>query len=255
MRVESIEPENGRYAADLVFVHGLWTTREIWRPAALGFAHRGWRCDLLDLRCDGAATNLEDWCGAVAAHLESLPAPAILIGHDAGALVALALGMRGLPRAVVASAPLLSGVSGVHPRLPVWIAKLRGTDLPPPLPGHEMLAVASAKGQARLAHALVPDPARLVASVSGPAIRPGRVQVPTLLVGYTRDSIAKRHLVEITAQGIGADFIAREAGHYAMLEEPWDAWMSEIQRWIIRRGGDALVQLEGDEDLDPDAMF
>jgi pimeloyl-ACP methyl ester carboxylesterase len=255
MKVESIEPENGRYAADLVFVHGLWTTKEIWRPAALGFAHRGWRCDLLDLRYESTAQSLEDWCGTVAAHLESLAAPAILIGHDAGALVALALGVRGLPHAVVASAPLLSGISGVHPSLPVWIAKLRGVDLPPPLPGHEMLAVASAKGRARLAHALVPDPARLVTSVQGPAIRPGRVQVPTLLVGYTGDPVAKRHLVEITAQGIGADFIARDAGHYAMLEEPWDAWMSEIQRWIIRRGSDALLNLEGDEDLDPDALI
>jgi pimeloyl-ACP methyl ester carboxylesterase len=255
MKVESIEPENGRYSADLVFVHGFWTTKEIWRPAALGFAHRGWRCDLLDLRCEAAAQTLEDWCGAVAAHLEGLASPAVLIGHDAGALVGLALAVRGLPRMVVASAPLLAGAGGVHPRLPVWIAKLRGRDLPPPLPDHGMLKIASAKGRARLAHALVPEPARLVTSVQGGATRPGRPQVPTLLVGYAQDPIAPRHLIEITAQGIGADFVVREAGHYAMLEEPWDAWMSEIQRWIIRRGGDDLLELEGDEDLDPDALI
>ena len=254
MNAEPIEPENGRYRSDLLFVHGLWTTAEIFRPAALGFAHRGWRCEMLDLR-EGGGDALEGWCEALAAHVATLESPPVLVGHDAGGLVALAVAERTPVRAVVASAPLLGGMPSVHPALPVWWARLRGATLPPPLPDHPAWAIASQKGRARLAAALVHERARLVASVRGPLATPGRPRVPAVLVGYEGDALVSRHLVEITARGIEADFAGLPGGHYAMLEEPWDAWMSPVQRWLVRNAGEDLLELRGDEDLDPDALI
>ena len=91
-----LEPENGRYRADLVFLHGLWTGPDIWEPAALGLAHRGWRCHLLDLRAGGDVDSLEQWCQRTAEFMANLERPPVLIGHDAGALVALLLLMASL---------------------------------------------------------------------------------------------------------------------------------------------------------------
>ena len=69
-------------------------------------AHRGWRCWLLDGRAlQGAGgAGLEAWRAAAADAIRSLESPPILVGHDAGALVALALAAEGLPRAVIAVA-------------------------------------------------------------------------------------------------------------------------------------------------------
>ena len=131
-RTVCIEPENGRYRADLVFLHGLWTTPDIWQPAALGLAHRGWRCHLLDMREGGDTVSLEQWSRSTADFISGCETPPILIGHDAGALVALALAESSLPRAVVADSPLLVGAPQLQPRLASTIARWRNAKLPPP---------------------------------------------------------------------------------------------------------------------------
>jgi len=252
-----IEPENGRYRADLVFLHGLWTTPDIWQPAALGLAHRGWRCHLLDMRSDeqGRDFEIEQWCQSAADFLLDCETPPIVVGHDAGALVALALAERSLPRAVVADAPLLVGPPQLQPRLANMIARWRNAELPPPAPTNPMAQVGSNAGVARLLNALTNEGARLVGSLVGRAIRPGRPAVPTLLMASPDDPVVPEHLVAITAQGIEAEYQKRSGGHYGMLEEPYDVWSSAVQRWLVRRAGTDLLVLRGDEDLDPDALI
>ena len=253
--VESIEPENGRYRADILFLHGLWTTAEIWKPAALGLAHRGWGCHLIDLRAGGPADTLETWCQRAQGVVEEFAERPILVGHDAGALVALALSEHALARAVVADAPLLSGAPRFHPRLALAIARWRKQSLPPPPEQAPMLQVGSAAGQTRLLHALCDDTARLVDSLRGRAIQPGRPVVPTLLMASPQDPVVPESLVAITAKGIEASYLPREGGHYGMLEEPYDIWMSQVQRWLVLHAGPDLLRLSGAEDLDPDALI
>ena len=250
-----IEPENGRYAADLVFLHGLWTTSDIWQPAALGFAHRGWRCHLLDLRGDGTADDLEQWCQTAAGFMEGLENPPVLIGHDAGALVALALAERSLPRAVVADAPLLTGPPQLQPRLAALVARWRNAKLPPPSATEPMVQTGASAGQARVLNALTPEAARLVSSLEGKAKRPGRPLVPTALIASPEDPVVPESLAAITAQGIEAEYLKRTGGHFGMLEEPYDLWLSLVQRWLVLRAGQDLLLLRGDEDLDPDALI
>src|SRR5712691_13543848 len=106
---ETVPPEGGRYAASLVLLPGLWAGRDAWRGFATFLAHRGWECRLLDLRGSGGfaarAAALEEYQGA-------LPGPAVLLGHDAGALLAAATGRRAT--AVVLLAPLVPGSAAVR---------------------------------------------------------------------------------------------------------------------------------------------
>jgi pimeloyl-ACP methyl ester carboxylesterase len=256
-RAVCIEPENGRYRADLVFLHGLWTTSDIWQPAALGLAHRGWRCHLLDMRAgEGAnASAFEQWCQSTADFIAGFETPPVLIGHDAGALVALVLAERSLPRAVVADAPLLVGPPQLQPRLANRIARWRNAKLPPPAATAPMIQTGSEAGRARVLNALTAEGARLVGSLTGRATRPGRPAVPTLILASPDDPAVPEHLVAITAQGIEAEYQKRSGGHYGMLEEPYDLWSSAVQRWLVRRAGPDLLVLRGDEDLDPDALI
>jgi hypothetical protein len=56
-------------------------------------------------------------------------------------------------------------------------------------------------------------------------------------------------LVEVTARGLEADFLALPGGHWGLVEGSLDPWMSELHRWIIRRIGSSILLLRGDEDL------
>ncbi len=248
-----IEGENERYAAPLVFLHGLWAGPEIWRPMAHGFAHRGWRCALADTR-DSAreAPGFEAWCEEVLRQLAPLDDAAVLVGHDAGALVALALAERGAVRAAVAVAPLLEGVTGVLDPFTRLRGRLGLGTAEPPSQGHPYREAASEQARAILMEALAAEPAGRPASLRGRAVTPGAAPVPSLLVAQTSDAVVPRPLVEVTANGIEADTLCLPGSHWPMLESQPDAWISPVHRWLIRRLGPALLLLQGDEDLQED---
>lgn len=248
-----VEPEGERYAADLLLLHGLWTVPSVWGRAAVGLAQRGWRCWLADLRAPVAGAEsgagLAAWSDRAAAALRDLATPPIVIGHDAGALVALALAERGLPRAAIAVAPLLAGVDAAVGRLARWRARWTAAEVPAPPLDHACFAGLGAEERSWLAARLVSEPGALVGSVRGRAIAPGAPRVPTLLVAQAADPLVSQALVEITARGIEADALTLAGGHFPMAEAKLDAWTSQLHRWIIRRAGPDLLQLRGDEDL------
>jgi pimeloyl-ACP methyl ester carboxylesterase len=248
-----IEPENARYTADLVFLHGLWTGPQVWTAVAGGFAHRGWRCVLVDLRPE-PRNSREDFA-ALCNRVEELargcsPLP-VVVGHDLGGLVTLALAGRGAARAGIAVAPLLEGTRGLvpWPRRAAARLGLAGGSVPPPPVSHPYFACDSAAGLDRLAKLLVDEPARRVLSLRGQALVPRQPAVPTLLVGHEADPIVPAVLVEVTARGLETDFMRLPGGHWPMLAERIDPWVTALHRWIIKRAGDSLLLLRGDEDL------
>jgi hypothetical protein len=95
----------------------------------------------------------------------------------------------------------------------------------------------------------VPEDARLFASLRGRALLPEAPAVPTLLVAQEGDAVVAPALIEVTARGIEADFERLPGGHWPMLGERIDAWMTSLHRWIIRRVGASILLLRGDEDL------
>jgi pimeloyl-ACP methyl ester carboxylesterase len=244
-----VEPENGRYAADLFFLHGLWTSSEIWQPVARGLAHRGWRCLLLERSEPAFAETFDAWVARAEAAMAPLSAPPIAIGHDAGGLVALALAGRSSVCATIAVAPLLEGPRGLLPLGRRLLARLTDAPVPPPDSSHPYWRVSSEKAAARLRAAQVPESASRITSLRGSALTPGAPKVATLFVSQRDDAVVSPALVEITARGVEADFRALPGGHWGLIEEGLDPWMTELHRWIIRRAGASILLLRGDEDL------
>src|SRR5436305_14547469 len=103
LSAETPPAEGARYAAGLVCIPGLWAGSGVWRGFASHLGHRGWECHLLDVR--GVAGGLAARAAAVREYAAALPAPAVLLGHDAGGLVAPAAAARGTAAAVVPLAP------------------------------------------------------------------------------------------------------------------------------------------------------
>jgi pimeloyl-ACP methyl ester carboxylesterase len=246
----AIEPENARYGVDLLLLHGAWVSSDVWQPAARGFAQRGWRCILVEAGAQepGAPASFAEWVEHAARAAARRQAPPIVLGHDAGALVALALAERARVTAAIAIAPLLEGAAPFISRAWLRVARWRGALVAPPEAGRPYRQAGSGQAAARLGASLAPEPAARLASLERGST-PGRAAVPTLLVAQRDDAAVPAALVEVTARGIEADYRSLPGGHWALLEEGLDAWMSELHRWIIRRIGGSILLLRGDEDL------
>ncbi len=245
-----VDPESERYRADLLLLPGLWLDAHVWRAVALGFAQRGWRCVLLDApRPDAESGELAPWAEHVAGIARSFATKPIVIGHDAGALVALELAARGAVRAAVAVAPLLEGLQRIVPRVRRAALRVWGRgSVQPPDPSHTYFAQVPARARERLLERLAPEPAARLREVERLA-RPAAPAVPAVLVAQQGDLVVPQLLVEICARGIEADFLPLAGGHWPMLEERIDAWTTRVHRWIIQRAGHGLLLLRGDEDL------
>jgi len=246
-----IEPENERYRADLVFVHGLWVGSGIWRAAAAGFAHRGWRCLLVDLPPAALSGDVvPSWPRFVAEVVRGRAVKPIVIGHDAGALLALELAARGAVCGAIAVAPLLEGLRGVLP--PVVRATLRlrrgSAAVRAPDPVQPYFSGVPLEQRAALQSSLVAEPVSWLRAVER-LTAPAAPAVPALLVAQQADVVAAQLFVEICARGIEADFQRLSGGHWPMLEARIDDWITPLHRWIIKRVGHGLLILRGDEDL------
>ena len=182
--------------------------------------------------------------------VDGLEMPAVLIGHDAGGLAALALAGHPKVCASVAVAPLLEGAGpllGASDRFRAWLG--RGEILPPGPEAAYQRVAPRGESAGSLEGLLVPEPAARPGSLSGSAKRPGSSSRPCLLVGQKQDEVVSPSLVEIVASGIEADFLELPGGHWPMLEPQLDGWMSAVHRWLVRRMGPELLLLDVREDL------
>src|SRR5689334_1252002 len=130
---ESVHAEGARYAAPLVCIPGLWAGPPAWRGFATYLGHRGWESHLVDLRA--VPGGIDARAAAVAAFAAELQAPPILVGHDAGGLVALAAAARVPTAGVVLVAPLAPGSREARAlvRAPrPLLALIRGGPIAPP---------------------------------------------------------------------------------------------------------------------------
>jgi pimeloyl-ACP methyl ester carboxylesterase len=238
--------EGARYRACLVLVPGLWAGPAAWRGFAAYLAHRGWESHMLDLRGQG---GLAARGAAVAEYAGSLPAPAVLIGHDAGAPAALAAAAARLPAALVLLAPVLPGSRGLRGlvgRPGSVLALLRGRPVARP----DVAALARAWGETgaaalRLAATLAAcEDAAVVREVawrrraSVPAVR-----APVLLLGGGRDPLLTPDAAAAVARGIGAEHqTLATAGHWPMAGPGWERAVDLVHRWLVQRLGEPLLE-------------
>jgi pimeloyl-ACP methyl ester carboxylesterase len=220
---DTVHPESGRYGASLVLVSGLWASPDLWRPLAGYLGHRGWESHLVDPRGQGGVAARG---AAVAAYAAALAVPPVLIGHDAGGLVALEAATRAPAAAVVLLAPIVPRtVSGraLGLRLTSVLAVLAGRP------------VAGPRGE-------TPDDAALVRDVLWGAL-PRRAGVPTLIVSTAEDPLlpaAARAAITALAADEGR-FIGPTRS--PLLGPTWRTPVDVVHRWLVRRLGEPLLEL------------
>jgi len=242
LSAETPRAEGARYAAGLVCIPGLWAGSGVWRGFASHLGHRGWECHLLDVR--GVAGGLAARAAAVREYAAALPAPAVLLGHDAGGLVALAAATRGATAAVVLLAPLAPGSRAARrlvlaPRS--LLALLAGRPVPAPA-GPATTAWADLPPALRASTGA--EDAAAVREVVWGRVRPAAAAgVPTLVVVGVSDPLLPRPSAEALARSLGAELRVLEgAGHWLLGDAGWQPAVSLVHRWLVQRLGEPLLE-------------
>ena len=242
LTAETLPAEGARYAAGLVCIPGLWAGSRVWRGFASYLGHRGWECHLLDVR--GVGGGLTARAAAVREYAAALPAPAVLVGHDAGGLVALAAAARGTAAAVVLLAPLAPGSRAARqlvlaPRS--LLALLAGRPVPVPA---GPAAAAWADLPPALRASTGPEDAAAVRDVVWGRVRPvAAAGVPTLVVAGAGDPLLPPPAAEALARSLGADLRVLEgARHWVLAGAGWQPAVALVHRWLVQRLGEPLLE-------------
>jgi pimeloyl-ACP methyl ester carboxylesterase len=255
---ETVPAEGARYAASLVLLPGLWSGRDAWRGFATYLAHRGWECRVLDLRGTGGFAAR---AAALGEYLGGLSGPVVLLGHDAGASLALAAAgeARGRVAAVVLLAPLVPGSPGVRaltlePRALVRIAL--GRTVRPPGERAAALAWGDLPPSVRAAAALRlgPDDAALVRDLLRARVPLHAAPVPALLVAGDRDPLLDPAAAAAIARTLTADVhVLPDAGHAILAGPAWQRAVGVVHRWIVQRLGAPLLETYAEAMADREA--
>jgi len=254
---ESVYAESARYNAAVLCLPGLWSTPAVWRPFAGYLGHRGWESQLLDVR--EAPGGMQDRVAAVAPHVAEVAGRAVVIGHDAGALLANAVAARARPAAVVMIAPLVPGTRAVRrATLSVRsvVALLAGRRIAPPTGGAaaEWIDVPEPARTATRAM-LADDEAAFVRDVVWGRVAPTAIPgVPALVVAGGDDGLLDRRSAEAFAEATGAELrVVDGAGHWLLAGPRWQDVAALVHRWLVQRLGGSLLEFYAEAMADRDA--
>jgi len=249
VRATPIHAESARYAASLLFLPELWAPAEVWLPVATFLGHRGWESELLHLRGTG---DLAARVTKTVEHARRLRQPPILIGHGAGALVAMGCARAGVAAAAVLLAPLVPG----NPRGRVltrrWSAVaglLTGRAIPP------LHGPAARRAFGETPAALEGESARAVFDVvRGPAPEIAPLGIPTLVAAGAHDPLLPREAATALAARLGAEHAEiAGAGHWPILPPGWQRTADVVHGWLVRRLGEPLLELYAETMAERDA--
>lgn len=246
--VEVVRAESARFRHPLLMIHGLWTGGWVWHGFAGYLGHRGWDSWLPSM----SGTSPERRHDCLLELARELPAPPILVTHDAGYATAIALAEKTGARAIVVIAPLLSrrdgGALALLGGLSFWPARLGAHRVSPPR-GAAALVLLRGAGE-HVIDRLVPDSGevfRAVLSGAGGAQDPARR--PGLLICGAGDPVTPSAAGERFAITHGWAFdLHGSAGHFPMLEAGFESLADRVHRWLVRALGEDLLVLLDDED-------
>lgn len=234
-----VPPEGGRYATSLVFVPGLWTPALALRGMASFLGHRGWEGRIVDVVGQGA---LHDRAAAVVAAARGLLSPPVLVGHGAGAIVALEAA-RAMPVSAVAllfpHVPGRRASQALTRRWDALVALLLGR--PVPAPGG---TAAAAIYGATPPPALALDARDAVLDVVRGRISLHAVpHVPTLILSSPEDPLLDPEAAGRLATSLSATHHAVHGGHWALTGPRWRDSASVLHRWLVQALGEPLLEL------------
>lgn len=239
LRATPVHAESARYRTSLLFLPDLWAPAEVWLPVATFLGHRGWEGQLVELRGAGDLPARATALAALAGRLSDAP---VLIGHGAGALVALEAARRtGVAAAVVAVAPLVPGSAPVQALTRRWeaiFALVRGGPIPPPRDDHARRVFGEVPA------GLDAETARAVLDVvRGRPPAAGGLGIPTLVVAGERDPLLRPESATALASALAADCeVIGGAAHWPMLAGSWQRTVAVVHRWLVRRLGESVLE-------------
>ena len=241
-----IHAESARYTATLVFLPGLWAGAGVWQGPATYLAHRGWEGCVLDLR--PVRGGLAGRAAAVAEYATALPKPPVLVGHDAGALVAFAAAARGPIAAVVGLAPLVPGNAAARALTGHWTLLLKRLwNQPVPPPGSMTALVLGdlpPSAQRSVQRNLGPEDASAVLDVARGRLEPAPLgQLPALVVSGDQDPLLACADAAALARTMDAEHrLVAGAGHWLLAGSGWEPCVGIVHRWLVQRLGDSLLE-------------
>jgi pimeloyl-ACP methyl ester carboxylesterase len=245
---ETLHAEGGRYAASIVCIPGLWAGPAVWRGFASYLGHRGWECHLLDLR--PVRGGIVARAAAVGEYVGSLATPAILVGHDAGALVAHGVASRQPTAGVVMLAPLATASRGARrlvstPRR--VLSLIVGGPVSPPVGAVAAAWIDVAEPtRSQVVAGLALEDAASVRDVAWGRVLPPRPagDAPVLLLAGERDAVLPLGAAEALARDVGAELRVLEGiGHWPLAGSGWQTTVGIVHRWLVQRLGAALLDL------------
>jgi predicted alpha/beta hydrolase family esterase len=205
-------------------------------------AHRGW-----DSRApsflEGDICMPADRVAWLVAHCRSLPAPPVVVAHDAGVHLAIQLAASIQLPAVVAVTPLLTrrdaAPAGLFAWPRLWRARLFGATVAPPN-GFRRAAGLDAADELRA------DSAALFRELASAALP--RPLAPSLLVGSSGDSLTDADALERLGRERGWAFLRHAGrGHFPMVDPGWERLADDVHRWLVQTLGEALLTLPDDD--------
>jgi pimeloyl-ACP methyl ester carboxylesterase len=237
-----VHPEGPRYGASIAYLSGLWTGPLVWRAAAQYLAHRGWAGLLVD--ASGVAGGMAARATAVVEYLRKLPAMPVLVGHDAGALVALAAAARTEVPAVVLVSPLRPGAPGTHALawsrgLPWALVRRRPVSPPEGVTGRAFLADRPPDAGA------TPEDPRFLSELARrmPVPRPAPMP-PALMLHGARDPFLSSDEARKLTADLGAELIELDGlGHWLPAAAAWQRVGDRVHRWLVQRLGETNLEL------------
>lgn len=237
LRATPFHAESARYTTSLLLLPDLWAPARVWLPAATFFGHRGWEGQLVELR---GAGDLASRAAALGALARGLPHPPVLVGHGAGAVVALETARTGVAAAAVLIAPLVPGSAAVRALTRRWdalFALMRGRGIPPPRGGDASRLFGEVPGGLD-----VESPRAVLDVVRGRPPAPGALGIPTLVVAGDRDPLLARDAAAAVASLLEAERVEIEgAGHWPILAPAWQRTVAAVHGWLVRRLGEGLL--------------
>jgi len=255
MIVDVVRAESSRFRHPLLMLHGLWTGGWIWSRFAAYLAHRGWDAWLPSWLEDASLLDVDRRRHALIELCRTLPAPPILVGHDAGVAMALSIASEVAAPAIVAIAPVLPRIDrnaalGVFALPQFWPARLAARALAPPRgrAARSLIAGLDDEAVARLR----PDSGAYFRALLAGRFTLADPSQPGLVIASSDDRIISREQARHLADRWHWSFDVHETpGHFPMWTSGSEALADRVHRWLVHAiGADLLAWLEDENGVE-----
>ena len=260
MRLEIIrrKPEGSAHRTPLLFVHGAFSAAWCWDEHFLPyFAERGFDAYALSLRGHGLSeghnavrwATLADYVADVAAAVEALPAPPVLIGQSMGGfIVQHYLRKHTLPGAVLMSSTpphgiYITALDMMIRRPMLWMQMAMAQYVGPTAAAdrtirHSLFSPTLPDALANRYMRRFQDESVVIAwesMVYAVSHWTRQIETPIHVIGARDDAFVPAFEVEATARAYGAraDIIDNLA-HAMMLDTNWESAARSVHRWVNR---------------------